>query len=395
MERRVTLYSLKGVADAEVTTHYFSTGDKLGLSMVRFRRAPGDDVALIVHGLTTSTDMFVMPEHYNLVSYLLDQGFGEVWCLDYRMSNRHPYNLTRHRWTLDDIALYDHPAAVATIRGAVGEQARIHVVAHCLGAASFAMSVFGGAVSGVASLVANSVALTPRVPGWSRLKLSLAPFFVEYVLGLPYLNPNWSEEPGWTKGKLLAKLVSLKHRECDVPACHMLSMMWGSGHPALYRHENLDEVTHRRGGDLYGPTSVHYYRHMRRMLAAGRAVKYDPGEAKHRALPDDYLAGAADVTTPMLMTTGADNYVFADSNIACHAALEQVAPGRHELAVYPGYGHQDVFMGKNVATDIFPSMVDFMRRRGGATVRPAGAVRAPAVAPGVATPRSGEQPARA
>ena len=378
MERRVTLYSLKGVSDAETTTHYFSTADKLGLSMLRFQRAPSDDLVLIVHGLTTSTDMFVMPEHYNLVSYMLDQGFGDVWCLDYRMSNRHPFNLQRHRYTMDDIALFDHPAAVAKIREVAGAGKRIHVISHCLGAASFTMSVFAKAVQGIASLIANSVALTPRVPTWSRMKLGSAPFMVEYVLGLPYLNPNWSDEPGWTKGKLLSKLVSLGHRECDVPACHMLSMMWGSGHPALYSHENLDEITHRRGGDLYGPTSVHYYRHVARMLAAGHAVKYDPKNEKLKELPDDYLQYAAEIETPVLLTTGENNYVFKDSNVVCHQTLERMAPGRHELKVYPNYGHQDVFMGKNVAADIFPAMVDFIRRRGGATAGVTrGAVSAP------------------
>ena len=367
MDRRVTLFTHRGVDNAELSTHYFSTGDKLGLSLLRFLRAPSDDVVLIVHGLTTSSDMFIMPEHYNLVSYLLDQGFGDVWCLDYRMSNRHPFNLQRHRYTMDDIALFDHPAAVAKMREAIGPEKRIHVIAHCLGAVSFAMSVAAGVAGDIASLVVNSVSLTPRVPRWSRIKISTAPFAVEYILGLPYINPNWAEEPGWTKGKLFAKLVSLAHPECDVPACHMLSMMWGSGHPALYSHENLDEVTHRRGGDLYGPTSVHYYRHVRKMLRAGRAVKYDPRDARLARLPDDYLERVGEVRTPMLLTTGDNNRVFADSNVVCHRELERRAPGRHELKVFAGYGHQDVFMGKDVARDIFPALVDVILRRGGAS----------------------------
>ena len=64
------------------------------------------EAVMVVHGLTTSTDMFIMPEHENLVSHLLDRGY-DVWCLDFRMSNRHPYNLFKHRWSLDDVALYD------------------------------------------------------------------------------------------------------------------------------------------------------------------------------------------------------------------------------------------------------------------------------------------------
>ena len=75
MQRVYALYTLEGVPDADVTTHYFSTEDqKLGLSMLRFNRGPSDDAVLIIHGLTTSSDMFIMPEHTNLVRYLRGDG---------------------------------------------------------------------------------------------------------------------------------------------------------------------------------------------------------------------------------------------------------------------------------------------------------------------------------
>ena len=41
MKREIPLYTLEGVTGAEVTTHYFSTEDGLGLSMLRFNRDPG------------------------------------------------------------------------------------------------------------------------------------------------------------------------------------------------------------------------------------------------------------------------------------------------------------------------------------------------------------------
>src|SRR5262249_22864245 len=122
-------------------------------------------------------------------------------------------------------------------------------------------------------------------------------------------------------------------------------------------------VTHERGGDLYGATGFNYYRHVLRMVGAGRAVKYRPTDARYASLPDDYLSRAAEVTTPVLLTTGDHNRVFTDSNIVCWRAWEQAAPGRDELDVIPGYGHQDVFMGKNVHRDVFPRMVDFIKRQ--------------------------------
>ena len=109
-----------------------------------------------MHGLTSSSDMFIMPEHRNLVSFLLDNGFTDVWTLDFRMSNRFPYDAETHRYTLDDIAHCDHPAALRELRRHVGDR-RVHVFAHCLGSVSFSMSLFGGAVDGITSLVCNSV----------------------------------------------------------------------------------------------------------------------------------------------------------------------------------------------------------------------------------------------
>ena len=128
----------------------------------------------------------------------------------------------------------------------------------------------------------------------------------------------------------------------------MLSLLWGTGWPALYHHENLEEVTHRRGGDLYGPTSMNYHRHVNKMLRSNNtAVKYDNDNPKYDTLPNNYLEYAKDIKTPVLLVTGKDNKVFSDSNIYCYEQLEKIAPNRHDLHIFEGYGHQDVFMGKN------------------------------------------------
>lgn len=363
--RRIPLHTLAGVAGADVTTHRFETEDGLDLSLLRFCREPAENVVLVVHGLTTSSDMFIMPEHRNLVSFLLDNGFTDVWTLDGRMSNRHDYNNGGHSFTLDDIARYDYAPALRAMRREIGAR-EVHVISHCLGSVTFLMSLFAevdGVAGQVRSVIANSVALTPRVPAWSQVKLTVAPGLLESVLGLHSIGPDWHTEPVLSRAGLVARMVGLGHPECDEPSCHMLSLMWGSGRPALYNHANLHADTHARGADLYGPTGFEYYRHMSKMVRAGRAVKFD--RRKHPELPADYLAGAAEVRTPVLLTTGADNRVFVDSNQVCYERLEAVAPGRHELEVFDGYGHQDVFMGRNAARDVFPRMLDFLKRQAG------------------------------
>ncbi|OLT20428.1 alpha/beta hydrolase [Actinomadura sp. CNU-125] len=364
----IARFTRAGVADAEVSVHPFATADGLGLTLTRFRR-PGavrtdTDAVLLVHGLTTSSDMFVMPEHANIVNELHDAGFGDVWALDFRMSARFPYNAETHRHNLDDVALWDHPAALAEMRRHIGADRRVHVVTHCVGSITFSMALFAGTVTGVTSLVCNSVSLTVRTPPWSKLKLKYGPPLMEYVLGPPYIDPRYGRSPVLTRGWMLAKAVAPFHRECDEPACHMLSFMWGGGRP-IFTHDKMSPVTHARLTDLFGACNVHYYRHIHKMVEAGRAVRYAPRDPRHAGLPVDYLAGAAEVTTPILFLTGDRNNVFTDSNIVCHRTLESIAPGVHELEILPGYGHQDPFMGKESHAEVYPRVLDFLKRKAG------------------------------
>jgi lysosomal acid lipase/cholesteryl ester hydrolase len=362
MSQVIARHSLEGVRNAEISTHQFVTQDGLDLSLLRFCRGPSKDVVLLIHGCTTSTDMFIQPEHYNLVSYLLDHGFPDVWSLDYRMSNRHDYNLQPNGFSMDDVALYDHPAAIRKLREVVGEDAAIHVVSHCLGAMTFGMALFGRTVTGIRSCIANSVFLTPKIPLWCKIKGVFFPFLIEKVLRLPYVDPLWAVRPGWGWGKLLGKIMSLLHRECDVPACHMLSEMWGAGWPAVWRHENMDEITHRRAGDLFGGVRMNYHRHAMKMANRLRTVRMSPKDSSYTALPYDYLSNAQAVETPCLLVTGDTNRVFLNSNQKCHEEFQQRVPGRHQLHIFGNYGHQDIFMGKNVAQDIFPTLLAFLNQ---------------------------------
>ena len=364
MEREIPLYTLAGVSDAEKTSHPFETEDGLGLSLQRFRRADCDDVVVLIHGLTTSSDMYIMPEHENLVSYLLDNGLSDVWCLDFRMSNRFSYNLYPNTYSMDDVALYDHPKAIETVRRAVGEGKRIHVIAHCLGSLSFVMALAAGTVQGVTSCISNSIALTPHIPLWSRIKITLFPFILERILDVRYLSPGWPHEPRLTRGKLLSKLISLFHHECNEPSCHMLSMMWGTGWPALYLHENLAPETHRRLPELFGGTGLNYHRHVAKMVNAGnRAVKMRRDDGRYRGLPDDYLEAGVEIDTPILFVTGDQNRIFTDSNIHCYEQLKARGAGQHQLQVFKDYGHQDLYMGKESAHDVFPALLNFIRQR--------------------------------
>jgi len=343
---RIPRFTLEGVVGTDVSERLFATEDGLGLSLTRFHRADCDDVVLLVHGLANSRDMFIMPEHTNLVSYLLDHGFTDVWALDFRMSNRFPHTSESAPYTLDDIASWDHPGAMRALREVVGDR-RVHVIAHCLGATTFLMSLFGGRIDQVTSVVANSVSLHPRMSRWTRAKLRLAPLLGS-VLGQPMIDPRFGEAPWYSRRRQLARVVSLAHRDCKDPACHLLSFMWGSGRPSMFAPGQVEEATHRRISDLCGPGNVHHLRQVRELAVAGGVTT---------------PLGQDEVETPILLLAGPDNRVFADSNLVTHTHLEDAAPGRHELRVLPGYGHLDPFIGKNAHRDVFPQIVEFLKKK--------------------------------
>jgi len=58
MRSPIPRFTLEGVTETDISMHPFTTEDGLGLYLTRFRRVDCDDVVLVLHGLTASSDMF-------------------------------------------------------------------------------------------------------------------------------------------------------------------------------------------------------------------------------------------------------------------------------------------------------------------------------------------------
>lgn len=347
----------QGVQQGSIHLHPLDTQDGLSISLQRFVTEPSRDVVLLIHGLTTSTDMFIMPEHENLVNHLQRQSVTDIWSLDWRGSGRFTYNLAPHHHTVDDVAKYDIPAALDFIRAQCGSDVRIHVIAHCVGALAFMASFAAGWTRNIASIVCNSVSLHPQVPWQARTKMTLGPELFESVLNYPYVSPLMPYMPGKGFGKWIYWMERSLRSECREPACHMLSFMWGWGFPAVFNHRNIHPVTHRRLMDLFGGTSFNYHKHIRKMLKAGVSISEDGrtnyfDAATRRDLP------------PILLISGADNRIFPGSNKKTFEALKQSAPNADvRYLEIPLYGHQDIFMGQYCEDEVFPHIGAFLRQQ--------------------------------
>ncbi|MCB0419905.1 MAG: esterase, partial [Bdellovibrionales bacterium] len=196
-----------------------------------------------------------------------------------------------------------------------------------------------------------------------KLKLLFAPDLIEHVFGYPYLSPKIPYFPGPGFGKWIFWMERLIRRECKEPACHMVSFMWGWGFPAAYLHKNLSAITHRRLYDLFGGTAMHYYRHLRKMILKKEAVSYDPKE--HPAdPPESYLEKVKRrKLPPTLFFSGDQNLIFPGSNKLTFEKIKEMQPDAPiEYQEFFEYGHQDVFMGKYCDRDVFPALIEFIKK---------------------------------
>ena len=192
--------------------------------------APHRGPVIVVHGAGVRANIFRAPGQATIVDALAAAGY-DVWLENWRASIDFP-----PEWTLDQAALYDHPQAVRKIVAETGYD-KIKAIIHCQGSTSFSMSALAGLVPEVTTIVSNAVSLHPVVSGWARIKLDYAVPVVNALT--PYLNPHWGVEAPTLVAKGITALVKLFHHECRNTVCKMVSFTYGSGFPALWRHENL------------------------------------------------------------------------------------------------------------------------------------------------------------
>jgi hypothetical protein len=348
----------------------FTAGDGRQLSLVHVwgsgagagTRGP----ILLVHGAGVRAEIFRAPVERTLVDVLVDAGY-DVWLENWRASIAHE----PAAWDLDQAAVHDHPAAVRTVCQRTGV-ATLPAIVHCQGSTSFALSAVAGLVPEVTTIVSNAVSLHPVVPAFSRFKLRALRPGLAAVTG--YLDPSWGDRADGVVAKALVAGVRLSHRECDNRVCRMVSFTYGSGRPALWAHEHLDEATHDWLRHEFGHVPMSFFAQMDRCVRAGRLVS----TGRFPELPADVEAQAPATDARFVLFAGADNRCFLPaSQQRTHAFLAAQRPGHHALHVVPGYGHLDVFMGRNAARDVFPLMLAELDREPRDEPRPVAPTLAP------------------
>lgn len=328
----------------------FETADGVTCNVINVRGAkpPAKSPVLLVHGAGVRANIYRAPSGRTLVDSLIDAGH-DVWLENWRASIDIPHN----RWTLDQAAVFDHPAAVQTVLRETGTD-ELDAVIHCQGSTSFMMSAVAGLVPEVKTIVSNAVSLHPMVSRLAELKLRYMIPAAAKVLG--YLNPQWGVTGApWVAPKALAAWVKLTHHECDNDVCKLASYTYGAGKPTLWRHENLNAATHDWLKGEFADVPLTFFEQIRRCVEGGRLVSVD-GRSE---LPADFTAQPPETDARFVFLAGDRNACFLPaSQQSTFEWFEGQAPRRHALHLLPGYGHLDVFMGKDAARDVFPIIID-------------------------------------
>ncbi|MGW5425311.1 esterase/lipase family protein [Streptomyces sp. NPDC003943] len=327
-------------------------GRPLTLVHVRGRRPSTRGPVLVVHGAGVRAELFRPPLRRTFVDALIDDGW-DVWLLNWRAS----IDLDPVPWTLDQAAAYDHPAAVAHVLEATGAD-RLRAVVHCQGSTSFMMALSAGLLPQVETVVSNAVSLHPVVPRLSVFKISrLAPLMSRF---LPAVSPAWGDRPAGPLSRLIVAFVRATHPECRNSVCRMVSFTYGAGWPALWSHANLDEATHDWIRGEFAEVPMTFFAQMNRCIRAGQLVSTEGIES----LPPAFADRAPRTDARIALFAGEDNRCFlAESQERTYDFLSRHRPGRDDrLHLLPGYGHLDVFLGRDAATDTYPLILEELAR---------------------------------
>jgi cholesterol oxidase len=325
--------------------HFFKTEDGLTLRLTRYQGGSKGPV-ILSHGLGVASSLFSADTiDTNLLEYLFERQY-DVWLLDYRASIDLAY--ASLQYSGDDVAKYDYPAAVDTVRNVTGRDT-VQFVVHCWGATTWTMAMMSG-LRHVRSAVVSQVSAY-AVTGWLK-EVEAALYLPETMdrLGIRDLTA-YTDSHADLVNRLFDKAVQLMpagaHQGCDNPVCHRITFLYG----LLYQHQQLNQALHDNLHELFGVACIKSLSHLTTIIRAGHVV-----DAEGR---DVYMPHLDRINVPTLFISGAENRCFkpVSTEKTYEALCKLNGPQLYKRHVVPGYGHIDCMFGKNAVQDVYPHIL--------------------------------------
>ena len=318
---------MRSPTDAD-EVHFARTADgwRLALHRHRPRRSGSGLPVILCPGYGCNRHFIDYDERYSLARFLAARGF-DAWVLELRgrgLSHPMPGCARPWRWTFDDLARVDGPAAIARVAEATGR--RVAWVGHSMG--GMVLYACLGCEPGAAALVAAGVTIAAPV-AFPTVSATLLARVGQLLLHVPVGD---TVPQRWVLGALW-HLVG----ESDALAVGM--------NPANVDRREVGRALRRALSDVS--------RAKLRQLA-GWALGGGFNSADGRV---DYRAGLARIGTPLLVIAGSADRLASPPVVRPGAegvrAAEYREFGRaHGHAV--DYGHVDLILGRAAPVEVFP-----------------------------------------
>jgi pimeloyl-ACP methyl ester carboxylesterase len=351
----------------EVESHEFATEDGALLRVKRYANPAGTPV-LFCHGFQGNGFEFDLPrEGYNMAVYLARKGY-DIWISSFRGCGPKPYDCTCDGWhhSIDDLAIYDAPALVDGIIEKTGKKP--FWIGHSMGGMVLYMYLQGVKFEGFrvvsdprlveernSKLTGGIAIASPTALWWPRFH----PFHVVTAssIGGAIIGANimWVRarshvSPHMKLGSNIRKFVGKKPRLLQLISRSPIGIL-------LYCRGNTDRETStsliKWGGD---DVSANMYVQLADGIRNIHFRQYYP--LTFRDKPYDYTMNMDLITTPMLYITGDKD--FAHWEAIKLYGYDRISSDLKSFVTFPGYGHTDLVMGKEVEKDVYPVLAEWM-----------------------------------
>lgn len=356
------------------------THDKTTHGMQQFK------VLLMLNGFAQSTLGFVPEEHVRrvvrpddtsgladepgLAAFFYEQGF-DIWLFDYRTSSI--LDASKLPCSMDDIAQFDIPAAVDQIIQVISaecsvspDKVQIYAYAHCVGAASMAMSLLGGhlthngkeepSVSKLAGVTLSQMQAFLIGSKTAQMRLQVGGLLRD-ALGIEYLRLSAAErEPTALESvldRLFASLPVDPGEHCpgeferSTPQPYICTCKRMSGTISrLLKHDRLKRETHDKLAVYFGRANTSLLVHGGRCVENERLVNAD---GQNVYVTDSNILKYLDI--PVAILHGTDNALFDfESATRTTEQLRRVKPALWDARISTliraqGFAHFDCTIG--------------------------------------------------
>ncbi len=345
----------------EVERREFVTTDGLTLRPKRYAN-PGGVPVLLCHGFGGNGNTFDLPrEGRNMAVHLARDGF-DVWVSSFRGCGREPYRSDEGDWrhSMDHLAIYDASALVEGILSVTGKP--VFWVGHSMGGFVLYMYLQGARFAGGDTVVSD-----PGLVAERHGKLAGA-----VTLGAPGAF-SWPADDPERKGVNRAVnrryvehyIRVMREKESSSPRIHRRGSRNGflRSHPritsALVRTPLAVNVYNRANTDRDATTALVYngrddvsaamWLQRLESVLGGDLVQHRPVDRRVDAF--NYTRNMHLITLPVMFITGDRDY---NPRMVESFAYEIVSSVKKEFVRLPGYGHIDMLMGRNVASEVYP-----------------------------------------